>query len=248
MPALNEEDNILLAIDNTLTAFRKNGVTGEIIVINDGSTDSTADLVKRKIEENPGIVRMIEHNTPEGIGASFWDGVSEAKGEIVCMLPGDDEGEPSEIIRYTDILKDVDIIIPFVYNKWVRSAFRNFISSFFVFIINTTFGTKLNYTNGSVLYRKSILLTLECQSRGFFYQTDILIRLIKRGYLFAEVPYSIGKRKFGKTKALSFSNFFCVLREYLILVKDIYFSTETKLCRTKFTDDSISSKRYQNNQ
>ena len=51
MPALNEEKNILAAINNTLKSFDDYGINGEIIVINDGSTDNTRylveDLIKR---------------------------------------------------------------------------------------------------------------------------------------------------------------------------------------------------------
>ena len=49
MPALNEENNIGAAIDDTLAAFAAYGVDGELLVINDGSTDATAEIVRRKI-------------------------------------------------------------------------------------------------------------------------------------------------------------------------------------------------------
>ncbi len=244
MPALNEEKDILSAIDNTLSAIKKSDINGEIIVVNDGSTDSTPSLVKRKIEENIGIIKMITHSAPKGIGASFWDGVTEAKGNIVCMIPGDNENDPWEIMRYIKLLEHVDIVIPFLYNKWVRPLFRNVLSFIYGLIINTTFGVTLNYTNGTVLYRKSILLELKYRSKGFFFQTDILIRLVKKGYLFAEVPYRLGIRKFGVSKAISFSSLLQVIKGYLRLVKDIYFTLEMRLGKRQFSNDSLSARRY----
>ena len=62
-------------------------------------------------------VRLINHNTPQGIGASFWDGVDNASGDMVTMLPGDNENDPWEILRYIKLLEQVDMIIPFVFNK-----------------------------------------------------------------------------------------------------------------------------------
>jgi len=244
MPALNEEANISPAMESTLKAFADNGISGEIVVINDGSTDKTASIVKEMVRKRPDEVRLIEHATPQGIGASFWDGVLAAKGEIVCMLPGDNENEPSEILRYVKLLNDVDMVIPFIYNRWVRPAFRNLLSLVYRLIINSTFGVNLNYTNGTVLYRKSILIDTTYRSKSFFFQTDILIRLIKKGYLFAEVPYRLGLRGSGKSKAVSFPSFWRVIKGYMRLVRDIYFTSGAKTGAGSFSKDSSSLKRY----
>ena len=79
MPALNEEDNVLSAIERTLSAFDHLGIDGEIVVINDGSTDNTGNLVATRVQEEQRV-RMVVHDTPQGIGASFWDGVRVARG------------------------------------------------------------------------------------------------------------------------------------------------------------------------
>ena len=183
MPALNEEKNILAAINNTLKSFDDYGINGEIIVINDGSTDNTRYLVEDLIKKDSRI-RLINHDRPQGIGASFWDGVDNSNGDMVTMLPGDNENDPWEILRYRRLLEHVDIVIPFVFNKEVRSVFRNALSFIYRFIINTTFLVNFNYTNGTVLYRKSILKELYYRSTGFFFQADILIRTAKRGVSF----------------------------------------------------------------
>jgi glycosyltransferase involved in cell wall biosynthesis len=223
MPALNEEHNIISAIERTLSAFDHYKINGEIVVVNDGSTDSTGVLVEDRAEVEKRV-RMLVHKTPQGIGASFWDGVREARGEVVTMFPGDDENDPVEALRYFHLLENVDIVVPFVCNKGVRSKRRERLSSAFTTIVNLTFGTRLNYTNGTVLYRKSILSALELNSKGFFYQTELLIKTIKRGYLFAEVPNLLRKRSSGVSKAISLKSFFAVVRGYLHLVKDLYFT------------------------
>jgi len=241
MPALNEEGNIISAIDSTLKAFENFGITGEIIVINDGSTDKTQELVENKIK-NDSRVRLIRHLAPLGIGACFWDGVDNARGIAVVLLPGDNENIPDEILRYYKLLEDVDIVIPFVFNKEVRSHFRNLLSYIYRSIINLTFFVNFNYTNGTVLYRRSILKELNFRSNGFFFQTDILIRLVKKGYLFAEVPYKLGKRKEGKSKALSFKSLIQVAKGYLQLVKSIYLNT-IKKNNAEFAKDSSTLSR-----
>ena len=241
MPALNEEANLAQAIRNVLVAFDDLGITGEIVVINDGSTDRTPELAQQESQRD-SRVRLINHHKPGGIGAAFWNGVGQARGEIVCMLPGDNENDPWEILRYHKLLEHVDILIPFVFNKEARSLFRNGLSYLYRFIINTTFLVNFNYTNGTVMYRKKILEELDFCSKGFFYQTDILVRTVKRGYLFAEVPYRLDVRPEGLSKAVTYPSLMQVVRGYLRLVRDIHFSGESGE-RGRFVAGSLTAQR-----
>lgn len=242
VPALNEEKNIGDAIANVLDGLGDFGVKGEVIIVNDGSADKTEELVKLAMVKNKQI-KMITHDKPLGIGASFWDGVDHANGDIVVMLPGDNENDSREIFRYLRLLEQVDIVIPFNFGKEVRPFLRNLISFIYRLIINTTFCTNFNYTNGTILYRKSILKELDHRSSNFFFQTDILVRTVRKGYLFAEVPYKIGVRKSGESKAISFHSLMQVIRGYFNLVKDCYFKRQVE--SEAFSTDTISAKRYQ---
>lgn len=242
MPALNEEDNIISAIDRTLSALDHFKISGEIIVVNDGSTDRTSSLIQDKASRD-GRVRMLVHKTPQGIGASFWDGVQEARGEVVTMFPGDDENDPVEALRYFHLLDNVDIVVPFICNKGIRSRRRERLSSIYTSIVNLTFGTRLNYTNGTVLYRKSILSGLELKSRGFFYQTELLIKTIKRGYLFAEVPNLLRTRTSGTSKAISLKSFCAVAKGYLRLVKEVCSSGQGPLGEARTAPESATYER-----
>jgi glycosyltransferase involved in cell wall biosynthesis len=241
MPALNEEKNIAAAISNTIKAFKDFNISGEIIVVNDGSRDNTKNIVNSIIQKDKRV-RLLKHEAPKGIGASFWEGVDNAKGDIIVMLPGDNENDPWEILRYYKMLEHVDIVIPFVYNKRVRSLFRNILSYLYRFIINTTFLVNFNYTNGTILYRISMLKELDYRSNSFFFQTDILIRTVKKGYLFAEVPYRIDLRKEGISKAVTFPSLLKVMKGYLRLVRDQYFRHNHK-DNISFTHDSLTAAR-----
>ena len=242
MPALNEKANISLALQNTLDALDSFAIDGEIIVVNDGSTDRTPEIIK-EFEENDGRVRSIDHDKPHGIGAAFWEGVDAAAHDVVTMFPGDNENDPWEILRYFNLLEQVDMVIPFVYNKETRSVFRNILSLAYRFIINTTFRVNCNYTNGTVMYRKSIIKETPYRSSGFFFQTDLLIRSMKRGYLFAEVPYRLGQRLEGKSKAVSYPSLVRVIKGYLNLVNDFHFKKEGKITGD-FAEGSSTSGRY----
>jgi glycosyltransferase involved in cell wall biosynthesis len=244
MTALNEENNVKSAISNVLQAFDDFNVDGEVILINDGSTDATQQIVE-KIMLDDKRVKIIRHNKPIGVGASFWEGVDNSSGDIAVWFPADNENDPWEIFRYNELLNHVDMVIPFVFNKEVRSVYRNLLSYIYRFIINTTFLVNFNYTNGTVLYRKSILKELDHRSSGFFFQTDVLIRSVKKGYLFAEVPYRLGSRNEGISTAVSFPSLLNVTKGYMKLITDYYLRNYNKKNK-QYADGSLTSARKKN--
>lgn len=234
MPCLNEEENVASAIQRALDAFGRHGIDGEIIVINDGSGDGTAGVV-RNLSERHSNIRLIEHTQPKGIGVSFWDGVRNARNDFVTMFPGDDENDPDDALLHYYLTRDVDIIVPFIHNVEVRSIIRRVISSLYRFIINMSFGMNLNYTNGTVIYNRAILNGVQLKSSGFLYQAELLIKLIRAGYLYAETPHFLERRGSGKTKALTIKSFLQVTRGYLRLIWEIHV-----LRRTGFSDVPIN--------
>jgi glycosyltransferase involved in cell wall biosynthesis len=225
MPSLNEEKNLARAVQNVVEAFNRFGVNGEIIVVNDGSTDDTGGIAKALGAKHP-FLRVLHHEKPLGIGASFRDGVSHSRGEVVTMIPGDGENDASETIRYLPVLEHVDIVIPYVFNKEVRPAGRRVLSALYKGIINASFGLSLNYMNGTVIYRRCVLQDLTFRSEGFFYQTELLIKNIRTGYLYAEVPYTLNRRAAGVSKATTISSLLKVARNYLTVWADIYLKRE----------------------
>lgn len=249
MPALNEADNVSSAISSALDALDEYGIEGELIVVNDGSTDETENKVLEFIEKDARI-RLLTHDSPHGIGQSYWDGVQAANNELVILVPGDNEMDPSDVLRYIDLMEHVDIIVPFFINKEVRDKTRRILSALYRFIINISFGANLNYTNGSVIYRKCILDDGLLRSKGFFYQTELLVKLIRKGYLYGEVPNFLLKRDKGESKAVTFRSLMNIVHGYLSLFYDIHIKridTYLKNYRT-LHQDSVSYKYRAENQ
>ena len=72
-----------------------------------------------------------------------------------------------------------------------------------------------------------------------------MVRAIKKGYLFAEVPYGLGLRKEGISSAISCPSLLGVMKEYLGLVKYHYFEKERKV-ELPFSEDSLTAVRRRN--
>ena len=241
MPALNEELCLEGGVANVMDGFERYGVNGELIIVNDGSSDRTAELAV-ELARIHNCIKVLHHKSPEGIGACFRDAMLHAGGEMVVYLPGDGENDASEILRYLPLIDHVDIVVPFVINPGVRSWRRQLLSSAYHKIIYLTSSLSLNYMNGNVIYRKSILSEMQLKSRGFFYQAEILIKTIGSGYLYAEVPYIQRRRIGGVSKSTTFSSLFEVARAYCVTMLDMYSSGDRKL---KMVADSVTAQRLE---
>jgi glycosyltransferase involved in cell wall biosynthesis len=220
MPSLNEEGNLSAAVANVLESFHRLGINGQLLIVNDGSSDRTGEMAK-EFSHKHANVEVIHHASPQGIGASFWDGVRSADGEVVTMIPGDGENDAAEIFRYLPLMSQVDIVVPFVFNRGVRTFKRRLLSIVYREIIKASFGLSLNYMNGTVMYRRCIFEGVELKCSGFFYQTELLVKTIKRGYLYAEVPYALNVRGGGESQATTFASLKKVARAYLDTLAEV---------------------------
>lgn len=239
MPALNEEANLRNAVLDVLEGFRRTELSGEIIVINDGSTDGTSTLLRELSTQIPNL-KIITHSTPKGIGRSFWDGVETAEGETITLLPGDGENDAYEILRYVPLLSSVDLVVPFVFNRGTRSKVRQFASYLYRRIVQISFGLTVNYFNGTVLYRTEVLRQFSLTSNGFFYQAELLIKIIRAGYLYAEVPYGLKTRKKGESKAIRIRALVEVMKNFLSLFVAAHFGPSQE---GAFVKGSVTSRR-----
>ena len=214
VPCFNEENAIEGVVGEIKLALKDCLFLYEIIIVDDGSSDRSVERVgKLQIEDKN--IKLIIHDQNYGFGSAFWSGVKTATAEFIIMIPGDGECNVKDAFTGIKIADEVDIVIPFVYNKINRTFFRRSISFVYTTIINLSFNTRLNYTNGTVIYRRTLIKEMQLISTGFFYQTEILMRLIKSGYLYAEIPVFLNKRSSGVSKALSPHSLLNVIINYI---------------------------------
>jgi dolichol-phosphate mannosyltransferase len=243
IPCLNEESNVSATIHDTLQAFEHYGIDGNIVVVNDGSSDRTADVIAAWVERDDRV-SLLNHEYPKGVGASFWDGVKVATGDFVMMMPGDNENDPIDSLCYYYLTQDVDIIVPFIMNIEVRSKFRRIVSSLYRLVINLSFGLNLNYTNGTVIYNRHLLNNIDLKTTGFLYHSELLIKLIRGGYFYAETPHLLAVRGSGKSNALTLYSLGNVMSGYLRLMWEIHFTRREGRVNIKLNTKSVTYRRY----
>jgi len=222
VPALNEQESLEDTATAIITALEDGSIDWEMVLVNDGSTDRTGDIAAVFANKKPRV-KALHHKQPMGIGYCFQEGIEVSSKDAIMWLPGDGENNASEIIKYLPLLEHVDIVNPFVINVGVRSLFRRFLSRLYLWAINLSFGTRFNYTNGNVIYRRHVFETVKRKAKGAFFQAECLIRATRAGFIFAEVPVRLERRLSGHSKVVSPKSIAGVLREFILLFAAVYF-------------------------
>ncbi len=106
IPAYNEEDRIGSTLDETLRYLENQNFTSELIVVNDGSSDRTSELVKSYIERSGSRIRLLENPGNRGKGYSVRAGMLEGQGEILLFFDADLSTPLSEIDRVLAPIRD----------------------------------------------------------------------------------------------------------------------------------------------
>lgn len=220
VPALNEESTIRLVVEDlrlTLSPYLKEL---EIIIVDDGSSDSTPRLIETLRREGRKI-KVIYHKKNEGIGVCYRDALTIASGEYFTWFPADNENLSEELLRCLPYLRYNSAVTTHHRGNDPRPVFRRLLSYIYVWILNKYFNLNLKYYNGLTLFPVRVLRSFPLISRGFVFTAETLIRAIKYGCEVKELSFPLQSRKYGKSKSLTFTSFYQVLKDmiYLFSVK-----------------------------
>jgi len=191
IPAFNEGARILDALQSVVACIRASGWSAELIVVNDGSTDGTAQIVRE--------FALIENPSNRGKGYSVRAGLLQALGEVVMFTDADLSAPIEEAERlFAAIEEGADIAIG---SRWLKSSrqthrqplYRQFFGRCFNSLVRTVMGLKFADTQcGFKAFTRDAAQTvfqlMTIERWGF--DPEILFIALKRGYWVVEVPVS----------------------------------------------------------
>ena len=207
IPAYNEEDNITTTIARVSQVLESLGGDWEIIVVNDGSTDRTLEIVNQIATEDPRA-RLISYTPNTGRGRALRTGFAHAQGDIVVSTDADLSYEPKYIVDLVNELKNdtsIDLVIASPYMKGGRTEGVPFGRLLISKIGNRILSLAMNGNMKTITgifraYRRSVLESLELESEGKEIHLEILSRALAVGYKVKEVPVVLKGRKKGRSK------------------------------------------------
>src|SRR5262249_28093189 len=148
IPAYNEAENIIATLENITTALDGLRLRHEILVIDDGSTDTTATLVTQALHRFPAV-RLLINERNLGFGSSYRRGVEAASLEDVVMVHGDNAWGHATLHEFLSRVGQADVIIGYTRDMWrSRTWQRTLISKTYTLLVNLITRRWLTYYNG----------------------------------------------------------------------------------------------------
>ncbi len=210
IPCYNEKNTILPIVER----IRNIPISKEIIVICDGSTDGTRELLKEEERKtNSNDFKIICHSLNKGKGASIKTGIAEAKGKIVITQDADLELNPEDYLR---LLQPFNAGAQVVFGSRFSNGYPKnipFYSCFANWVVTflANFFYNANITDEACGYKimsLELYRSLNLESNGFDICPEITAKVCKRGYKIHEVPVQFNPRSFSAGKKIHWKHGF----------------------------------------
>ena len=231
VPALNEEAALRAAI-LTVHEAACEVVSGpvEIIVFNDGSTDSTGQIAEDLRAQIPGL-QVVHHSKPMGVGYCFREALQLAKGDRFTGFAGDNNVSP-RLVR--DLLANhhrAEVVVSYILNTEERGSLRHVISTLFSMTYVLFFGVHLKYINGNTVWPTQLLRECNIQAQGYSIMAETNVKALRRGVTFMELPGEMNKSA-TKSQAIKLSNLFEVIGTFVRLLWQVHVAQRETYAKT----------------
>ncbi|WP_412971982.1 glycosyltransferase family 2 protein [Glaciecola sp. MF2-115] len=229
MPAYNEESVIEQTLIDLTTHLDSCGFNYEIVVVNDGSSDNTEQVLE-KIEANLKTVRHVNNEGSHGYGYAIRKGLEEYKGDAVVIVTSDGSDAPKDIAAYFNKIKegyDCAFGSRFIADATVTDypKFKLIINRITNRLLSWVLRSKYtDFTNGFKCYRRHVIDDMQPLVAGQFNITiELAVSATLRGWTYAVVPTDWTQRDAGDSsfyikqllKPYFLTLIYCLTRNYL---------------------------------
>ena len=201
VPCFNEEGNLPELVERTERVFHRCGITGEIVLVNDGSVDGTRPQIETLAAAHPCVVG-VHHPTNRGIAAGWKSGLERSQGRYVCTIDADLQYQPEAIAQlYREItFSKVDLV-----QGWRSSLerqrydYRYYLSRGLDRLLKLAFAMREHdVKSGFVIYKREVFEDILRDAPHYFcFQHMITVVAKARGYSLRQVETLFEERRVG---------------------------------------------------
>jgi len=194
IPAYNERGTIAGSIKRLQSDLRRLNLDYEIIVVDDGSTDNTSELVKEMANYNEGKLRFIHMDRNMGKGEAFRRGYEESRGSYVLLKDADLETPQNLLADYLKYVRGADVVVASKRHPESEVSYgfcRSFLSRGFNQLVNVLFNLRLDDTQcGFKLFRREVLDTVMpiLTLKKYAFDVELLVCVRNRGFKVVSAP------------------------------------------------------------
>ncbi len=203
VPVYNEA----ATIEEVLGRVRETGIAGEIVVVDDGSSDATPEIVARVAEAAPEV-RLQRHERNRGKGAALRTGFEKVTGDVVIIQDADREYDPRDYEKLLEPILDgrADVVYG---SRFLGGPHR--VLFFWHYVGNrllTVLSNALNNINlsdmetGYKVFRREVLDGMPLRSDRFGFEPEFTAKVARRGLRIYEVPISYSGRTYAEGKKI----------------------------------------------
>jgi glycosyltransferase involved in cell wall biosynthesis len=197
LPAHNEEGNIKTTVEKCVSYLEKNVGDYEVVVVNDGSSDRTREIVEAISSANHSVV-LVNHETNKGYGSALRSGFDNASKDYIFFMDSDgqfDIGDLGRLVPYTGPDKAVIGYREDRADSFIRSL-NAWLYSLYIYFV---FGLKVKDMDCAfkIFPRSAYESVKPIKSEGALFSAEFLIKLKRKGFTFKEVPVRHFPRIFG---------------------------------------------------
>src|SRR5436309_4987649 len=195
IPAHNEEQTIAEAISRSASGLVSANKTGEILVVDDGSSDATRMKVLEESKKTHAEVRLVRHERKRGVSVAVRTGIRNARGAMILIIPGDLESDPEQDIPVLlEKMSDADLVAGW---RQGRTGAKIVASRLYNFLYRNVLGVNVHDANWIKCFKRQVadhmIWTRDWNRYLVFFAA-------RAGFRIIEVPVPYYRRHHGQSK------------------------------------------------
>src|SRR6266403_2427098 len=202
IPCLNEANSLAYCVDKALEAFRKAGLSGEVIVADNGSADASIQIAE---EHGARVLRVTER----GYGAALRAGIAAARGPFIIMGDADDSYDFADVPRFVEKLREgFDLVMGNRFRGGIKPGAMPRLHKYFgnpglTAILNTLFHVGIGDSYcGMRGFTRALYDRLDVRSSGMEFALEMIIKSAQIGARITEIPIVLWPDKRGRAPHL----------------------------------------------